>query len=138
MNWQFVVAVSALGISLLGATGAAAQSPFTSLHPEEAIPDPKGEVPQGPYSDFIRKVQEKLRLEGFDAGPVNGYFGEKTQAALAQFQLAYQLPASGSLDDQTLAALGVQRDAQASVGASSPPAEGQPGEEKPSEQNAAR
>ena len=131
----FAVAAAALLIAPLAAF---AQSAFTSLHPEDQYPDPPAQATAHPYSDFIRKVQEKLRLEGFDAGPVNGYFGEKTQAALAQFQLAYQLPASGSLDDQTLAALGVQRDAQASVGASSPPAEGQPGEEKPSEQNAAR
>ena len=133
MNWHFV-AVSALGVVLLGPLGAAAQSPFTSLHPEEAIPDPPVEASQGPHSDFIKRVQERLHQEGFDAGPVNGYFGEKTQAALAQFQLAFSVPASGALDDETLAALGVQRDAQASVGASSAPAEGQPIEQKPTAQ----
>jgi len=136
MNWHFV-AVSALGVLLLGPTGAAAQSPFTSLHPEEAIPDPRGEMEQGPYSDFIKRVQERLHQEGFDAGPVNGYFGEKTQAALAQFQLAFSVPASGSLDDETLAALGVQREAQASVGASGAPSAEQPDEQKPAEQQPA-
>jgi len=136
MNWHFV-AVSALGVLLLGPTGAAAQSPFTSLHPEEAIPDPRGEMEQGPYSDFIKRVQERLHQEGFDAGPVNGDFGEKTQAALAQFQLAFSVPASGSLDDETLAALGVQRDAQASVGASGAPSAEQPDEQKPAEQQPA-
>ena len=63
-------------------------------------------------------MQEKLHQQGFDAGPLNGDFGSKTQAALAQFQLSQGLPASGQLDDGTLAALGVQRDAQASAGAS--------------------
>jgi peptidoglycan hydrolase-like protein with peptidoglycan-binding domain len=128
MNWHFV-AVSALGVVLLDPMGAAAQSPFTSLHPEEAIPDPRAEVEQGPYSDFIKRVQERLHQEGFDAGPVNGHFGEKTQAALAQFQLAFSVPASGSLDDETLAALGVQREeTQASVGAPAEPSGNPPQE----------
>ncbi len=39
--------------------------------------------------------------------PANGEFGEKTQAALAQFQLSVPLPASGQLDPVTRAHLGV-------------------------------
>src|ERR1700741_473482 len=87
-----------------------AGSAFTSLHPEEEIPDPDEQVSAGPYSGFISRVQEKLRALGFDAGPVNGDFGEKTQAALAQFQLSRAVPASGQLDEQTLAELGVKRE----------------------------
>ena len=80
------------------------------MHPEEALPDnlPLLASP-GPYADFIKDVQQKLHQRGFDSGPVNGAYGTKTQAALAQFQLASALPASGALDDQTLRALGVQR-----------------------------
>lgn len=89
---------------------AAAKNALTSLHPEEAIPDPSKPVSQGPYAEFIGRVQERLRALGFDAGPVNGDFGTKTQAALAQFQLSRAIPASGQLDDQTLAELGVARD----------------------------
>ena len=88
-------------------------------HPEEALPD---DLPllasPGPYADFIKDVQEKLHQHGFDAGPVNGAYGTKTQAALAQFQLANTLPASGALDEETLRALGVQRPGDASVQAS--------------------
>jgi peptidoglycan hydrolase-like protein with peptidoglycan-binding domain len=96
---------------------------FTSLHPEEAYPDPTGQVSPDAFTGFIGRVQEKLRELGFAAGPVNGDFGAKTQAALAQFQLSRAIPASGSLDDLTLAELGVQRDtpqaaADASTGAS--------------------
>jgi peptidoglycan hydrolase-like protein with peptidoglycan-binding domain len=94
-----------------------AASPFTSLHPEEAIPDPVEQPSTGPYSDFISRVQRKLLELGFDAGPVNGDFGAKTQAALAQFQLSRTVPAGGQLDDQTLAELGVARD-DAAAGAS--------------------
>jgi peptidoglycan hydrolase-like protein with peptidoglycan-binding domain len=104
----------------LAASGAGA---FTSLHPEEAYPDPTGTVSPDPYSGFITKVQEKLRELGFDGGPPNGDFGPKTQTALTQFQLSRNVPASGQLDDQTLAELGVQRDAApASAGATTEPA----------------
>jgi peptidoglycan hydrolase-like protein with peptidoglycan-binding domain len=81
---------------------------FSSLHPEEAIPDPVGTVAPGPYSGMISRVQEKLLELGFDPGPVNGDWGEKTQAALAQFQLSRTIPAGGQLDDQTLTQLGVE------------------------------
>ena len=89
--------------------------------PAEAIPDnlPRLTAP-GPYDNMIKQVQEKLNGLGFDAGTANGDFGEKTQAALAQFQLANLLPASGALDDATLKELGVERpsDGKAMVGSS--------------------
>jgi peptidoglycan hydrolase-like protein with peptidoglycan-binding domain len=95
---------------VLAPVAAASGGAFTSLHPEEAIPDPRAQVSVGPHDDFIKQVQAKLRQLGFDAGPVNGDFGEKTQAALAQFQLSRIIPASGQLDDLTLAELGVARE----------------------------
>lgn len=60
-----------------------------------------------PYVEFIRRVQIALREQGFDPGAVNGRDEGATQAALAQFQLSRNLPASGSLDEATLQALGV-------------------------------
>jgi hypothetical protein len=127
MNLRTCVATAVLLVPL----GAIAAGPFTSLHPEEAHPDPTGKSSPDPYMGFIGRVQEKLRALGFDAGPVNGDFGSKTQAALAQFQLSRTIPASGQLDDPTLAELGVARDdAQASAGASAEPAKPAP-EQKP-------
>jgi peptidoglycan hydrolase-like protein with peptidoglycan-binding domain len=107
-----------LAFAPLGALGA---GPFTSLHPEEALPDPQGRPSQDLYTGFITRVQEKLRELGFHSGPPNGDFGEKTQAALTQFQLSRAIPASGQLDDVTLAELGVAREqASAAAGASAP------------------
>ena len=107
--------------------GAGAAGAFTALHPEEAYPDPTGTVSPDPYTGFITKVQEKLRELGFDGGPPNGDFGPKTQTALGQFQLSRNVPASGQLDDQTLAELGVKRElvqppSEASSGSTSEPA----------------
>jgi peptidoglycan hydrolase-like protein with peptidoglycan-binding domain len=108
-----------LAILLLAPFGATAAGAFSAIHPEEAYPDPTERPSPDPYTGFISQVQEKLRELGFAAGPVNGDFGAKTQAALTQFQLSRTLPASGQLDDQTLAELGVKREAaEASAGAS--------------------
>jgi len=96
-------------VSLLAPVAAVAANAFTSLHPEEAYPD---NVPtlasSGDYSDLFKRVQERLHAEGFDAGPVNGDWSAKTQTALAQFQRARDLPASGSLDERTRAELGIE------------------------------
>ena len=81
----------------------------SNVHPEEDHPDPVEQSSADPYTGFISQVQEKLRALGFDAGPVNGNFGSKTQAALAQFQLSRTIPASGALDDLTLEELGVEQ-----------------------------
>jgi Putative peptidoglycan binding domain len=111
--------VSFLMLPLLATAG----TPFTAIHPEEQYPDPKGSVSWDPYNGLISRVQERLRALGFAAGPVNGDFSTKTQAALVQFQLSASIPASGQLDDQTLEELGVQRDADASAGATGQPAQ---------------
>ena len=66
-------------------------------------------VSPGPFTEFIKRVQEKLHAHGFDAGRINGDYRPKTQTALAQFQLSRVLPASGALDDRTLSELGVER-----------------------------
>lgn len=106
---------------------ALASGPFTSLHPEEHEPDPVGHASSDPYTEFISGVQDKLRGLGFDAGPVNGDFGFKTQAALAQFQLSLNIPASGQLDDQTLDELGMQRpEISAAAGGSAAPEDESP------------
>lgn len=112
---NFRIPLLAIAALLLPASASAAGS-FASDHPEEAYPNnmPRMTAP-GPYDDLVKQVQEKLHAEGFDAGPVNGDFGTKTQAALAQYQLSQGLPASGALDEATLNELGVQADAQASV-----------------------
>jgi peptidoglycan hydrolase-like protein with peptidoglycan-binding domain len=96
----------------LASFGAAARNPLTSLHPEDLLPNNAAPLATpDAFAPFITRVQEKLKLLGFDAGPANGDFGAKTQAALAQFQLANTIPASGQLDDATLRALDVARDA---------------------------
>jgi peptidoglycan hydrolase-like protein with peptidoglycan-binding domain len=102
-----------VGAALLMAPGAfAADEP--SLRSEKAHPDSTQQASPGPHIDFNKRVQEKLRALGFYTGPINGDIGPYTQAALAQFQLSVPIPASGQLDEQTVAALGIERDATTS------------------------
>ena len=83
---------------------------FTSLSPEKAYPNDAAPLTAGgEFEGLFKQVQERLHAQGFDAGPVNGAFSSKTQAALVQFQLSRLLPASGALDDRTLSELGVER-----------------------------
>jgi peptidoglycan hydrolase-like protein with peptidoglycan-binding domain len=112
MNWRGLAAVVLLLAPALTFSG----GPFTSN-----LPDPEIPADFDPYSGLISEVQRGLRARGFDPGPVNGDFGAKTQAALAQFQLLALIPVSGSLDDATLAELGIERGAQAGAGATSTP-----------------
>jgi peptidoglycan hydrolase-like protein with peptidoglycan-binding domain len=58
---------------------------------------------------LVRQAQQALKQRGFDAGAVDGQMGPSTESALKNFQQAQGLPQSGNLDDQTLAALGVQQ-----------------------------
>jgi peptidoglycan hydrolase-like protein with peptidoglycan-binding domain len=59
---------------------------------------------------LVRSAQQALKQKGFDAGAVDGQMGPSTESALRNFQQAQGLPQSGNLDQQTLAALGVNQD----------------------------
>lgn len=58
-------------------------------------------------SDEIKKVQEALKQKGYDPGASDGVMGSSTQDALRKFQSASGLKATGTLDAETAAALGV-------------------------------
>ena len=56
---------------------------------------------------LVREAQQALNDKGFNPGPIDGKWGPRTQAALTKFQKSERITASRKLDDQTLAALGV-------------------------------
>lgn len=55
--------------------------------------------------DQIRDVQQKLAQQGYNV-QADGKMGRNTRQALRQFQQDQGLPASGRIDQQTMAALG--------------------------------
>jgi peptidoglycan hydrolase-like protein with peptidoglycan-binding domain/DNA invertase Pin-like site-specific DNA recombinase len=60
--------------------------------------------PQGSLS--VRALQRRLRTLGLRPGPVDGFFGPKTEAAVERFQLALSLRVDGIVGDRTRQALG--------------------------------
>ncbi|HXW70745.1 MAG TPA: peptidoglycan-binding domain-containing protein [Methylocella sp.] len=58
-------------------------------------------------SKTLVQIQKKLNEEGFNAGPANGKWGPKTREALMDFQKKNKLEATGKLDRQTMADLGI-------------------------------
>jgi peptidoglycan hydrolase-like protein with peptidoglycan-binding domain len=72
-------------------------------------------------SEQVKAVQQALKDKGHDPGAVDGKMGPKTQAALRDFQSKEGLKASGRLDSETMAKLGVEAKAGASAGGSTTP-----------------
>lgn len=58
-------------------------------------------------SDGVRKVQQALKEAGHDPGKADGIWGPETQEAVRDFQQAQGLEATGDLNEETLAALGL-------------------------------
>ena len=57
----------------------------------------------------IASVQQRLANDGFYRGQIDGVFGQETRAALAEFQSNHGLRVTGTLTNDTLAALGLRR-----------------------------
>lgn len=78
-------------------------------------------------SQQVKAVQQALKDKGHDPGAIDGKMGPKTQAALRDFQSKEGLKASGRLDADTMAKLGVQTKAGAAAGGSTTPSASPPG-----------
>jgi peptidoglycan hydrolase-like protein with peptidoglycan-binding domain len=70
-------------------------------------------------SSQVREVQQALKDKGLDVGQVDGQMGPQTKSALKQFQQQQNLPQTGELDQQTIAALGISGSASSSTSGAS-------------------
>ena len=68
-------------------------------------------------TDHIKKAQDALKAKGLNPG-TDGKLDDKTQQALRDFQKVNNLPATGVLDAQTAAKLGITLDSGKSTGSS--------------------
>jgi len=85
-----------------------AQLAILLLFPLVALAQQEGGAkPTDPYIEIVKRVQERLHVNGYDIGRIDGVLDERTQGAIAQFQQANALPAGGNMDDETMKALGV-------------------------------
>jgi hypothetical protein len=73
---------------------------------------------QAQSPELVRQAQQALKDKGIDAGPVDGQWGPLTRQGVKQFQEQNQIQATGQLDQQTLASLGIEQGASASTGSS--------------------
>jgi hyperosmotically inducible protein len=55
----------------------------------------------------VAAAQQALQKEGFNPGPIDGYVGPRTAAAVREFQQKEQLKVTGQLDPETLGRLNV-------------------------------
>ena len=53
----------------------------------------------------VKQAQQQLKAAGLYKGAADGKMGSDTQQAIEQFQQKHGLPATGTLDEQTMAAL---------------------------------
>jgi hypothetical protein len=61
----------------------------------------------GSYAQVIA-MQQALKDKGFDPGGTDGVMGPRTEAALKAYQKSEKLPATGTMDGDTGAKLGVK------------------------------
>jgi peptidoglycan hydrolase-like protein with peptidoglycan-binding domain len=73
----------------------------------------------GAGNEDVKKVQQALKDKGQDPGAIDGILGPKTKEALRAFQQQQGLSATGTLDNQTKEALGLEQGGSAKSGARS-------------------
>lgn len=66
--------------------------------PPPSAPQEEGEAMVGMS---VRNAQKALRRLGYDPGPVDNRYGQRTRAAIVEFQRAHRLPQTGHLDRET-------------------------------------
>jgi hypothetical protein len=81
---------------------------FTVTGGAEAAP---AEEAKGTVDRDLMQVQGRLKELGHDPGPIDGRMRPQTQAALKSFQNDYGLTATGEVDAETRAALGLSKEA---------------------------
>lgn len=77
---------------------------FTTYSYDAPIYSYNGQEP----GQVIANVQAELQRRGYNTGEVDGTYGPATRRALLQFQIDNGLPATGEIDEETLASLGLQ------------------------------
>ena len=101
-----LVASTAIGLAACSGSSMFGQQSTPPATQAAAAASPA--VPQTAMSsDMIRDIQRSLGAKGYAVGAVDGVYGEGTQSALQHFQRDQNLRASGQIDSQTLAALGL-------------------------------
>jgi hypothetical protein len=99
-----------IGAVVGGVAGGVVGHQGTDAQGRVTDPDADGKMASVDRSDgTVRHAQAALIAQGYDVGQVDGQLGPNTRSAVRRFQADRGLTQSGSLDNSTLAALGVNR-----------------------------
>jgi hypothetical protein len=96
-----------VGAVVGGVGGAYVGHETTGQNPTTASTTSTRAYPSAYNSDTIRRAQQALNSRGYNAGPVDGQWGQSTMDAVRRFQASAGLPVTGELGPTTLNALGV-------------------------------
>jgi peptidoglycan hydrolase-like protein with peptidoglycan-binding domain len=112
MNQSGRIAIILFFSSTIASAQLAAQDAPTRPDPRRTIPEkiepPRSSRQPAPFSaQDINNAKEALRAKGLNPGPSDGVWDSRTQQALREFQQAYQLPVTGTLDTRTAEKLGI-------------------------------
>ena len=108
---QTLAALGVVGGASAGSQRAYTPSPAytpTSKRQGAMAPQQSGAQRVDLSQDQVRSVQQNLAQRGYDPGPVDGRWGQRTQSALRNFERDQDMRADGRPDPQSLAALGVE------------------------------
>ncbi len=115
----FIALASALSLSSAFAQSSQDQSSQSSPSSQSSQGSPSSQSEQQAQSpEVVKQVQQKLSAEGHQLS-ADGQMGPKTQAALKEYQQKNGLQATGQIDQQTLAKLGIEAGSAATGGSSS-------------------
>ena len=117
MKFQKAQGLTANGIADLETlkaldSGSKASAPEQPAAPQKVVTDdpvvsprPPVTLKRGNSSSQVTSLQKKLQAAGYFDGPLTGYYGSLTQAAVIKFQKAHGLTPNGIADLETLNAL---------------------------------
>lgn len=116
--WTSAMALIVAGAMLAGSAFAQTTTPSGEPKARESTGGAAGKSdtmkPGTMKSEQVKAVQQALKDKGLDPGEIDGKMGPKTQAALREYQQKEGLKATGRLDSETAAKLGVQAKADTS------------------------
>jgi peptidoglycan hydrolase-like protein with peptidoglycan-binding domain len=114
MRKLIMATASVLALGIAGSGVGHAADPYNSSTTTPANPGTSpGSAMQTPgrtaavnlSEDQIKAAQQQLKAAGLYKGTIDGKMGTETQQAIEQFQQKRGLPATGTLDEETMVAL---------------------------------
>lgn len=103
IRWS--LAATLIGLPVVAMPLVARANPLPSSLSEGPPPATKQLLKRGNRSSAVRSLQQKLKQVGVFNGPVTGFFGPQTEAAVRRFQRSRGLPIDGIAGPRTLNAL---------------------------------